>query len=127
LATRGLFATRWDAAALWRVYRTNLENVVIVGETRARVQPAAERLPGVRILNDMPDFSALGLEDEEVTSRMMSFNRKWLLDQLQSGKTILDIGHDPNRVRPSIFYQMERNMLPGYKRLHPDCGRWISR
>ena len=31
----------------------------------------------------------------------------------------LDIGRDLNRANPSIFYQMEQNMLKNYQKLHP--------
>ena len=32
----------------------------------------------------------------------MQYNRKWILNEMRSGKTILDIGVDINRGRPSI-------------------------
>jgi hypothetical protein len=50
---------------------------------------------------------------------MMQYNRQWLLQQIRSGRPILDIGLDPARKMPSIFYQMEQNMLRNYQKLHP--------
>jgi len=49
----------------------------------------------------------------------MQYNRQWILNELRSGRTILDIGRDATRVNPSIFYQMEQNMIKNYKLLHP--------
>ena len=51
----------------------------------------------------------------------MQYNRKWLLQQMRSGRPILDIGLDPARKTPSIFYQMEQNMMKNYKKLHPNA------
>lgn len=80
-----------------------------------------------KILNDMPDYMALGLQDYEVTGAMMRYNRGWILEQLRSGRTIIDIGGDPNRAVPSIFYQMEQNMLRNYMELHPEFERLIKK
>lgn len=77
------------------------------------------KTPGAKILNDMPDFAAMGMKPHEVTSSMMQYNRKWILEQMRSGRPIIDIGKDPNRAMPSIFYQMEQNMLNNYQKLHP--------
>lgn len=49
----------------------------------------------------------MGLKDYEVTSKMMEYNRKWILEQFRSERQILDNGNDLNRKTPSIFYQME--------------------
>jgi RHS repeat-associated protein len=92
---------------------------VVVGETMVRVRAASRTLPDSRILDDMPDFAASRLKPHEVTSAMMRFNRDWILRQLRSGRTIVDIGADPNRTVPSIFYEMERNMIKNYGKLHP--------
>lgn len=96
------------------------EGPVIIGETMARVEAAAQKIPGAIILNDMPDFAAMGMEPHEVTGAMMQYNRQWLLRQLRSGRQIIDIGSDPNRAVPSIFYQMEKNMITNYAKLHPE-------
>ncbi len=53
---------------------------------------------------------------------MMRYNRKWILDQMRSGRKIIDIGPDPNRAVPSIFYQMEQNMVKNYRKLHPELS-----
>jgi hypothetical protein len=86
-----------------------------------RVRSAAGKIENARILDDMPDFASSGMKPHEVTSAMMQFNRKWILEQLRSGKTIVDIGRDPNRRLPSIFYDMESNMLRNYLKRHPDA------
>lgn len=39
---------------------------------------------------------------------------------IRSGRKIIDIGADVNRARPSIFYEMEKNMLKNYQKLHPE-------
>ncbi|MCA2998930.1 MAG: hypothetical protein ING75_10045 [Rhodocyclaceae bacterium] len=86
----------------------------------ARVEREAARHPNAKILNDMPDFKAMGMNRDQVTSAMMQHNRVWILDQMRSGRQIIDIGADPNRALPSIFYQMEQNMLKNYQKLHPE-------
>ena len=93
---------------------------VVIGETMTRVERAATKLPGSRTLDDMPDFRATGMSPDQVTGEMMKYNRKWILEQARSGRQIIDIGTDPNRAIPSIFYQMERNMLNNYRKLHPE-------
>jgi RHS repeat-associated protein len=93
---------------------------VIVGETMKRVDEAASRIPGSRTLDDMPDFRKRGGRPDEVTAEMMRYNRKWILEQMRSGKTIVDIGRDPNRKAPSIFYDMESKMIRNYSKLHPE-------
>jgi hypothetical protein len=62
----------------------------------------------------------MGMNDDQVTSSMMQYNRKWILEQMRSGRQIIDIGPDVNRARPSIFYEMEQNMLKNHKKLHPE-------
>ena len=91
----------------------------MIGETVARVEKAASKIPGAKTLDDMPDFGSYGLNPDQVTSKMMEYNRKWILDQLRSGRQIIDIGRDINRARPSIFYEMEQNMIKNYLKLHP--------
>ena len=63
---------------------------------------------------------------EQITSQMMTYNRKWILQQMRSGNPILDIGRDLNRVNPSIFYQMEQNMIKNYLKLHPNSLKIIK-
>jgi len=89
---------------------------VIVGETMSRVTEAARGVPGAKILNDMPTFTGTA---DQVTSSMMQYNRKWILDQMRSGRPIIDIGTDATRQTPSIFYQMEQNMMQNYQKLNP--------
>lgn len=84
-----------------------------------RVEAAASKVPGAKILNDMPEYWNMGLKPHEVTSKMMSYNTKWIHQQLKEGRKIIDIGVDPNRKIPSIFYQMEQNMLKNYEKLNP--------
>jgi len=81
-----------------------------------RVEVAASEIPESRILNTMPEFT--GTEDQ-ITSQMMQYNRQWILNEMRSGNTILDMGLDLNRTDPSIFYQMEQNMMKNYQILHP--------
>ena len=93
---------------------------VVVGETMKRVDLEAAKYIDAKILNDMPEYWNMGLKNYEVTSKMMQYNRKWILEQLRSGRKIIDIGVDPTRKIPSIFYQMEQNMIKNYKILHPE-------
>ena len=95
----------------------------IVGEGMKRVSAAAAKNPGSTILNNMPKFSG---SPHQVTSQMMQYNRKWLLQQMRSGKPIMDIGLDPTRGAPSIFYQMEQNMMKNYLKLHPNAFQIIK-
>ena len=57
----------------------------VIGEGMARVEAAASKIPGAKILNDMPTFSG---KPWEVTSQMMQYNRKWILNEMRSGRTI---------------------------------------
>jgi RHS repeat-associated protein len=106
--------------------KTAGQGPVIIGETMARVEAAAAKYPGAKILNDMPDFRSMGMNADQVTSSMMQYNRKWILEQMRSGRQIIDIGADANRVTPSIFYQMEQNMLKNYQKLHPEFSGAVS-
>jgi RHS repeat-associated protein len=90
--------------------------VTVIGEGMARVEAAAAKIPGAKILNTMPEFTGTA---EQITSQMMQYNRQWLLNEMRSGRTIFDIGLDAARTNPSIFYQMEQNMIKNYKLLHP--------
>ena len=114
------------AANVARLGRGVTRGPVVVGETMARVEQAVSKIPGAKILNDMPDFKAMGMNRDQVTSAMMQHNRKWILEQMRSGRKIIDIGADANRTRPSIFYQMEQNMLKNYQKLHPEFGGAVS-
>ena len=91
------------------------KGVTVIGETMARVELYAAKNPGSVILNEMPEFSGTAYQ---VTSKMMEYNRKWILEQLRSGRKIVDLGLDPNRKIPSIFYKMEQNMLRNYQKLN---------
>lgn len=88
----------------------------IIGEGMGRVEAAAAKISGARILNTMPEFTGTA---DQITSQMMQYNRQWLLNELRSGRTIIDIGLDETRPTPSIFYQMEQNMIKNYNILHP--------
>jgi RHS repeat-associated protein len=99
---------------------------VIIGETMARVEAFAAKIPGAKILNDMPDFKAMGMNADQVTSAMMQYNRRWILEQMRSGRQIIDIGADAWRARPSIFYQMEQSMLRNYQKLHDEFAGAVS-
>lgn len=99
---------------------------VVIGETTSRVEAAAAKYPGAKILNDMPDFKAMGMNADQVTSAMMPYNRKRMLEQMRSGRQIIDIGADANRATPSISYQMEQNMLRNYQKLHPEFPGAVS-
>jgi len=99
------------------------KGVTVVGEGMARVEAAASKIPGAKILNDMPKFTGTA---DQVTSQMMTYNRQWILKQMRSGRPILDIGRDLNRANPSIFYQMEQNMMKNYLKLHPNSLQIIK-
>ena len=63
---------------------------VIIGETMSRVEAAATKYPGAKILNDMPDFKAMGMNPDQVTSSMMQYNRKWMIEQMRVvGKSLI--------------------------------------
>lgn len=68
----------------------------------------------------------MGMNADQVTSAMMQYNRKWILEQMRNGRQIIDIGPDVNRARPSIFYQMEQNMLKNYQTLHSKFSGAVS-
>lgn len=102
------------------------QGTVVVGETMVRVEAFAAKIPGSKILNDMPDFKAMGMNSDQVTSAMMQYNRRWILEQMRSGRQIIDIGVDANRKTPSIFYQMEQAMLKNYQKLHAEFSGAVS-
>ncbi len=102
----------------------------IIGETMERVSKEALQHPGAVILNNMPNYG----RGTEATSKMMAFNRKWLLDEMRSGRTIIDIGRDVRRTKGldmkdgiSIFYQMEQSMIKNYHKLHPNTLNVIKK
>ncbi len=95
----------------------------IVGEGMKRVSAAAAQNSGSVILNNMPKFTGSA---NQVTSQMMTYNRQWILQQMRSGRPILDIGLDATRANPSIFYQMEQNMMKNYLKLHPNAFQIIK-
>ena len=102
---------------------TSKGGLTIVGEGMKRVSTEVASHPNSVILNNMPRFT--GTRDQ-ITSQMMTYNRQWILQQMRSGRSILDIGLDPTRVNPSIFYQMEQNMMKNYLKLHPDAFKTIK-
>jgi hypothetical protein len=99
------------------------EGVTIIGEGMKRVSMEAAKRPGSVILNNMPKFTGT---TDQITSQMMTYNRKWILQQMRSGRPILDIGFDATRANPSIFYQMEQNMIKNYLKLHPNAFQVIK-
>jgi RHS repeat-associated protein len=105
--------------------RETSPQTTIIGETMKRVEIAASQVSNAKILNDMPDFASQGMVSYELTSAMMQYNRSWILNQIRQGGAILDIGKDVNRATPSIFYQMEQNMLKNYKQIHPEWNNHL--
>jgi hypothetical protein len=95
----------------------------IIGEGMKRVGVEAAKRPGSVILNNMPKFTGTA---NQVTSQMMTYNRQWILQQMRSGRPILDIGLDATRANPSMFYQMEQNMMRNYLKLHPNAFQIIK-
>ena len=95
----------------------------IVGEGMKRVSMEAAKRPGSVTLNNMPKFTGTA---DQITSQMMTYNRQWILQQMRSGRPILDIGLDPMRINPSIFYQMEQNMMKNYLKLHPNAFQIVT-
>ena len=71
----------------------------------------------------MPDFTGTA---DQVTSKMMTYNRKWILQQMRSGRPILGIGLDATRADPNKFYKMEKNMMKNYLNLHPNSFQIIK-
>jgi len=94
----------------------------VIGEGMKRVGMEAANRPGSTFLNNMPTFTGT---PTQVTSQMMTYNRQWILQQMRNSKTIIDIGLDPVRTNPSIFYQMEQNMMKNYLKLHPNAFQII--
>jgi RHS repeat-associated protein len=99
------------------------EGQTIIGEGMQRVSMEAAKRPGSVILNNMPKFTGTA---DQVTSQTMTYNRQWILQQMRSGRPILDIGLDATRTNPSIFYQMEQNMMRNYLKLHPNAFQVIK-
>ncbi len=95
----------------------------VIGEGMKRVSMEAAKREGSVILNNMPKFTGTA---DQVTSQMMTYNRQWILQQMRSGRPILDIGLDATRANPSIFYQMEQNMMRNYLKLHPNAFQVIK-
>jgi len=93
--------------------------VVVIGQTMTRVESTAALFPYSSTMNNVPNWVFQGTKDQ-VTSQLMFYNRVWYLNQLRSGKTIIDIGKDNTRIVRSIFHQMEQNMTRNYQKLHPN-------
>ena len=118
--------SKQERRAANRAAKSTGQGPVVIGETMKRVKNFAKDIPGAKILDDMPNFKAMGMTDDQVTSAMMQYNRKWILEQMRSGRQIIDIGADASRANPSIFYQMEQNMLRNYQTLHPSFPGAVS-
>jgi hypothetical protein len=104
-------------------YATTKIAPTIVDEGMKRVSMEAAKHPGSIILNNMPKFTGSA---HQVTSQMMTYNRQWILQQMRSGRPIIDIGLDPNRGAPSIFYQMEQNMMRNYLKRNSNAFQVIK-
>lgn len=87
-----------------------------------RVSVEAAKRPGSVILYNMPKFTGTA---DQVTSQMMTYNRQWWLAQMRTGRPVLNMGSD-GRAIPSIFYQMEQNMMRNYLKLHPNAFQIIK-
>jgi len=111
----------WGARGLaswYKAYKTAnaFREITVIGETMKRVESVASKIPGARTFTEIPELTG---PEWQQTSQLMQANRQWILNELRSGRTILDIGLDANRTQPSIFYQMEQNMIKNYHILHP--------
>jgi len=62
----------------------------------------------------------------QITSKMMEYNRSWWLDQMRNGRPVYNMGLDIYRLEPSIFYQMEQNMMNNHLKLHPNAFQIID-
>lgn len=94
----------------------------IIGEGMKRVSVEAAKRPGSVILNNMPKFTGT---TDQVTSQMMTYNRQWWLQQMRTGRPVLNMGLD-GRASLSIFFQMEQNMMNNYLKLHPNAFQIIK-
>jgi hypothetical protein len=119
LATGGIISLVRTGAAL----SAAKGGQTIIGEGMKRVSMEAAKREGSVILNNMPKF--IGTADQ-ITSQMMNYNRQWILQQMRNGRPILDIRLDATRTNPSIFYQMEQNMMRNYLKLHPNAFKVIK-
>jgi hypothetical protein len=116
-------ATTTTTAAKETAKEVAKEGTTVIGEGMKRVSKEAAKHSGSVILNNMPKFTGTA---DHVTSQMMSYNRQWILQQMRTGRPILDIGLDITRTHPSIFYQMEQNMINNYLKLHPNAFQIIT-
>ena len=87
---------------------------IIIGENMSRVEAYAKKVGGKTINDFLPP---------EGWSE--AFNRQWIQQMIEEGRTILDVGPDFRRrfsrfiegVRPdSPFYNLERKALQGYEK-----------
>lgn len=46
---------------------------------------------------------------------------------LDYGRSFLDIGLEPGRKLPSIFYQMEKTMIKNYLKMHPEVFKIFNK
>jgi RHS repeat-associated protein len=118
LASNSLYLVPVAGVVEKRAIQEAKTGLTIIGETMERVSVEHAKREGSIILDNMPKFVGT---DYEITSKMMTFNRKFMLQRMRSGKPFLDMGRDPNRAIPSIFYEMEQNMMKNYLKLHPDA------
>lgn len=99
------------------------EGVTIIGEGMKHVAAEAAKRPGAVILNNMPKFTGNAAQQ---ASQKMFYNRKWFLEQLRSGRPVLDMGVDGIRIDRSIYHVMEGNMLKNYLKLHPNAVKVLK-
>jgi hypothetical protein len=58
----------------------------------ARVEAAASKTLGAKILDDMPDFRAMGMNAHQVSSSMMAYNRSGFWISCRAAVELLILG-----------------------------------
>ena len=96
-------------AATGKTVRNAIPSRVVIGETMDRVKDAAERYGA-----DTYQPSNWYQSDTNPTGDLINNlkgNERWMDDLLDNKSEIYNIGEDAQRVRPSVYYCMEKEML----------------
>ena len=102
--------------------------MIVIGETMERVEKVAKALGaetfdvvkayaekyGISVEDAMKEIKKKGAEFWKEGGEAYQLNKEWIEQKMKEGKTIIDIGTDPNRQNRSIFYQMEREATKNY-------------
>ena len=80
---------------------------VVIGQTMKRVREFAQKCGGEFFT--IPEWLPF--------SEKLTQNARWIQEMMDEGRTIIDIGPDPQASKISPFYTLEKMLTSGYRKL----------